>query len=408
MDIYVEKQCVEKLKKGELKQFLLLFDAYFDDLYKYVARRVGEGEDAENITRLTFLDALGQARNTSLDVGYAVWLYSLAHPRVFEHIESKGFPETQGVITNDKKIKQYGGGKEVFEKAERMFGKLSMEEREILRLKFFEEISDGGVMEVLGSDEGVIGPKIYRVLKRVHFLLFGDSDGGQGVYFGELSGFLARMRGIEDIKNPEPFKLSLRADVSGRINRRDFAVEAEEVPEKAKKKSVKKASKGSDDPAKIFVEAVRELKEDEKKERMKEERKAERWERFFDFVERWKVGIAVIPVFIFVVIFVWGLSGVVDWRGKDKLIERGYPTICKNDVVFTGNFADGEKRRVNEAVSDRLCDYFAVETMEIIRIAEKEINVLVDADEWFLEYVFVEDSKGWRVKAYERNSYSNG
>lgn len=408
MDIYVERQCVEKLKKGELQQFLLLFDAYFDDLYRYVVRRVGEGEDAENITRLTFLDALGQARNTSVDAGYAVWLYSLAQPRVFDHVESKGFPKIQGVITNDKKIKKQGGGEEIVEKAESMFGKLSMEEREILRLKFFEEISDGGVMEVLGVEEGTIGPKIYRVLKRVHFLLFGDSEGGQGIYFGELSGFLARIRGLEDIKIPESFKLSLRADISGRISRRDFAVEGEAVTEKSKKKSSRKASKGSDDPAKIFVEAVRELKEDEKKDREREERKAERWEKFFDFVERWKSGIVVFPVFLFIVVFAWGISGIVDWGSKGNLIERGYPTTCQKEVVFTGSFADREKRDVNESVSNRICDYFEVETMEIIRIADKEINVLVDVSELFLEYVFVEDSKGWRIKAYERNLNSNG
>ncbi len=407
MDIYVEKQCVEGLKKGELRQFLLLFDAYFDNLYKYVARRVGEGAAAENITRLTFLDALGQARNTSPDVGYAVWLYSLAHPRVTEHIENEGFPDKQGIITNDKKIKQYGGGEEVFEKAEKMFGKLSMEEREILRLKFFEEISDGGVMEVLGVEEGVIGPKIYRVLKRVHFLLFGESDSGQGVYFGELSGFLARMRGLEDIKVPEPFKLGLRADISGRIDRRDFAVDVKEVSG-GKKKTSKKASKGSDDPAKIFVEAVRELKEDEEKERMKDQRRAEWRESLFDFVERWRGVIVAFPILLFVVIFTWGLYGVVDLRGKDRPIERGYPTICKNEVVFSGDFADGEKRSVNRDVSDKLCGHFETETLEIIRIADKEINVLVDAKEWFLEYVFVEDSQGWRVKAYEKNPRSNG
>jgi hypothetical protein len=55
----------------------------------------------------------------------------------------------------------------------------------------------------LGIEDGTIGPKIYRVLKRAHFLLFGESDERQGVYFGELSGFLARMRDLEYIDVPE-------------------------------------------------------------------------------------------------------------------------------------------------------------------------------------------------------------
>ena len=76
MDIHVEKQCVDQMKSGNTRQFLMLFDAYFSDLYKYVARRVGHGEDTELIVRLTFLDALGQIQNTPVDTGYLIWLYN--------------------------------------------------------------------------------------------------------------------------------------------------------------------------------------------------------------------------------------------------------------------------------------------------------------------------------------------
>ena len=86
MDLYVERQCVDKMKGGNSKQFLLLLDANFVDVYGYVARRVGDRAEVEKIVRLTFLDALGQIGNTPTDVSYLIWLYSLAKPRVWDYI----------------------------------------------------------------------------------------------------------------------------------------------------------------------------------------------------------------------------------------------------------------------------------------------------------------------------------
>ena len=157
MDIYVERQCVEQIKSGDSKQFLLLFDANFGDLYKYVARRVFESEERENIMRLTFLDALGQVKSMPTDSNFFVWLCSLAKPRVWEYMNKSSFPEKQGLISASEET--VDSENEGLEKVKKMMNKLSLEEREILRLKFFEEFTDGDVMTILGMQEGVIGPK---------------------------------------------------------------------------------------------------------------------------------------------------------------------------------------------------------------------------------------------------------
>lgn len=417
MDLYVERQYVDQVKSGDLKQFMLLFDASFQGLYGYVLRRIGEGEEANNIVRLTFLDALAGAQDAPTDVSYLVWLYSLARQRVWDAISRASFPEKQGLIAGDDSVGGQDGDNDVA-KAEKMFKKLSLEEREILRLKFFEEVSDGDVMTVLGMDEGIIGPKIYRVLKRAHFLLFGESNEKQGVYFGELSGFLSRIREMEKIVIPEVFRLSLRADISNRVDRRDFAVEgeAETVPKSGPKKPpvfVKGEDEniGSNDPAKIFVEAVKEMKREEEDEKVKAVLRMEREEKLFDFLDRWRNVLTFVPVLIVLVVvgfFVWKLG---DFSGEPKVnlaaIERGYPNDCSVDVVFKGEFSDGEKRSVNKGISDRLCGKFKVKRLLISRLDDGKVTVKVDVPRWFLEYNFVKKSYDWRIKKYARtvNSY---
>jgi DNA-directed RNA polymerase specialized sigma24 family protein len=401
MDLHVEAQCIDQMKEGKLDKFLMLFDAYFDDVYEYVVRRVGEGARAEEIARLTFLDALGQVQNTPIDIGYLVWLYSLAKDRAWQEMAKN--PQSNldiiAVVEGDLK-----GG--LLGKTKKMFGKLGLEEREILRLKFFEEVSDGDVMTVLGIEEGVIGPKIYRVLKRAHLLLFGESDERQGVYFGELSGFLARVREVEEIKVPQAFKLHQRADVSGRIDRRDLAIEAEEVVEK-KVTSKEPAPTGSNDPAKIFVKAAQSMTKEDWKDLDKDRQGIERKERFYDFIDKWKMLLILVPVLLFAISMFVVLRNIIDFEIPGE--KRTVAGICAStDVNFEEGFEVAEKREINKEVSDRICDYFEVETMAISQSGSGWVYVDFQTEEWVMNYRFAKFEERWKIKHYERESIIGG
>lgn len=397
MDLHAERQCIDGVKGEDMKKFMLLFDAYFDDIYKYVKRRVGDGAETERITRVTFLEAINRRKETPRNIGFEVWLYSVAKPKVWEYINEVSFPRDKGIIFTDKSI---DSGDDALERTERMLKKMSLEEREILRLKFFEEVSDGDVMTVLNVEEASIGVKIYRVLKRAHFLLFGESDEKQGIYFGELSGFLSRIRELEKIGIPGGFKLSLRADIDRRISRRDAEVEMgsevddglEVPPPLPQEISVAVEEKiGSDDPAKIFVEAVREMKKEEREEE----------DQFVNFIERWRNLLILIPVFVFAMVVAIVVINFVDF-GNGDLILRGYPTTCEKDVNFYGVFSDGDKRAINKQISNVVCDKFDVENLQILRRGQNTVEVSVDIEKALLEYTFVRKNNDWEIKRYEK------
>lgn len=409
MDLYVERQCVDQMKSGDLRQFLLLFDANFVDLYKYVSRRVFEKEKIENIVRLTFLDAISQIQNTPTDVSYLIWLYSLAKPRVFNYMAKSSFLGMQGVIgvLENENIKEED--KEIVEKVDKMFKKLALEEREILRLKFFEQVADGDLITILGIEEGKVGSKIYRVLKRAYFLIFGESKEKQGVYFGELSGLFEKVRQMEKIEPPDVFKLSLKADFMNRIDRKDFAINGEIIEEESIPKETPfevkggEVHKGSNDPAKIFVQAVKEMKEEEAINKQKEKERLERKRRIYDVFDRWKGVLTLVPV----VLFVWIIIFVIFNVGGFFRLERGYINSCDIDVSFEGDFSDGEMRSINEGVSNKICDHFEVNSFKIIRNEDRIVDIEVDVKDWFLEYRFVKKVKEWRIKKYARTFNSN-
>lgn len=402
MDLYVERQCIDNMKGGDSKQFLLLFEANFKDVHKYVARRVADRQEVEKIVRLTFLDALGQTRNTPTDVGYAIWLYSLAKPRVWDYIAKSSFPGQLGLITISGRGKKGDDG--VVEKVDKMMKKLSLEEREILRLKFFEEVADGNLITILGLEEGKLGSKIYRVLKRAHFLLFGEDEEKKKVYFGKLSGLFEKVRKLEGIEVPEVLKLSLKADFTNRIERKNFAINGEVVKEKKEKKE-KGSSKGSNDPAKIFVEAVKEMREEEKEKKERQRYKVEQREKAYDFIDKWKGLLVLIPVVLFVWIVV--LVGMHLWGVLDGDGERGYVNTCEVEVSYDGEMSDSVHRSIDRGITNRICDYFEVKEMSIVYGETGDVFVEVDVPDWFLEYRFARRNGEWRIKKYARTPNSD-
>jgi len=415
MDLYVEKQCVDQMKASEPKKFLMLFDAYFESVYKYVARRVPDLQEVERITKLTVLDASGQIQNTPTDIAYLVWVYSLAKPRISNYINKAVFPKKQGLMEKGPVLPGQEGERTV-EKAENMFRKLTMEEAEILRLKFFEELADGDVHFVLGGEEPLIGPRIYRVLKRAHFLLFGESDQRQGVYFGELSGFMERVKDLEKIQIPEAFKLGLRAEISNKFERKEFAVDApvfEEVKKEESEVSApwkelgdKEVSQkvGSNDPAKIFVEAVKEMRQEEEARRVSQLKEIDKTERALEIFEKIKGILVLIPIAMFLmVVFFVGKMFLFD--GK---IDRGITGLCPFETEFNGDFNEAEKLSIDSNISKAICREFLPRSI-IVEKLEKEgfVKVMVDAEEGSLLYEFAQENGIWKMKKYAKIADSN-
>ncbi|PKL36449.1 hypothetical protein CVV38_00900 [Candidatus Peregrinibacteria bacterium HGW-Peregrinibacteria-1] len=401
MDFSAEKQIVYGLQQGDLTKFRMLFEDNFEGLYRFVLRRVGNHRLAEEITRMTFLDAIGQARNTPSDISFAVWLYSLAKPRIWNHISdnpeegSRGRDQWNGKLT---KVQE-----KTISDAEKVFGKLSLEEREILRLKFIEQAADGDVMMILGQEDETIGSKIYRVLKRAHFLMFGEETDPQGGYFSELSVFFEKLKDLEidTLEGTEAFKINLGLDVEAKSKLKSEAVEAEfaseEKPKKTKMSENINLNVGSSDPAKIFVKAVEELREEEDERLAEEALRFERKERMLDLLDRFKVVLVLVPLLIFVLLLSWVLYVIFGPGGS--LLERGVLVNC--DVEVRGEMSDGERVALSRNFGQRFCEKFEVDSLLVVRNSEDEFSVDVElATGDSLDYELVFREGGWKIRDY--------
>lgn len=172
-----DQKLVEEAKQNPEK-FVLLYDKYFDQIYRYVYRRVSNGDVAHDLVSQTFYDALSHLKNYEWrGYPFSSWLYKIAHNNVLKwYRESQktqvvGLDQAQEIV--DLEINQFDQAvrKEEQDEIAKVLEELDSEEREIIRLKYFEEVSNIEIAEIMGVSPNNIGVKIYRTLKKVKQLL---------------------------------------------------------------------------------------------------------------------------------------------------------------------------------------------------------------------------------------------
>lgn len=264
MDIKAEKHFKEAVKT-DISQFIPLYDEFFPALYRYVSRRISDPTQVQTVVEIVLMDVFGQVAAVPQDVSFSTWLYRLAWERLQPYFKKNisGGPDIKSPIFDGASVIDgvYDDEYKLKQQAETFFAGLILKEREIVKLKFFEEITDGEVKYVLDVEESIIGPVIYQVLKKGYQILFGSAVGaGAGVYFGELHSFLARLKVIEKIAIDEDFKLKLKLKINEKIEKMTM----EKYGNNSGLDSSGPARAGlSDDPAKIFVQAAKGMSREE-------------------------------------------------------------------------------------------------------------------------------------------------
>jgi len=177
-DLQQEKLLVEAAQKDP-DGFLELYDKYFDQIYRYIYRRVGGDKDvAHDIGSQTFLDALENIQSyTFQGHPFSSWLYKIAHNNVIKWYRKTNkrqhvpLDEAYNLSDKTQNTKEEMEGILAQEQISEMMTHLDMDEQEILRLKFFEGLSNIEIADIMGLSVSNIGVKVFRTLKKAKGLL---------------------------------------------------------------------------------------------------------------------------------------------------------------------------------------------------------------------------------------------
>jgi RNA polymerase sigma-70 factor, ECF subfamily len=169
-----EQALVEAAKKDPTR-FAALYEANFERIYAFIARRVRDRSVAEDLTAEVFRHALGAIGAYEWrGVPFAAWLYRIAANEIADHL-TKSAREHGTAKTEEP-------GSEELEAVEhratlyRLVGGLPPDQRKVIVMRFAEEKSIREIAADLGRSEGAVKQLQWRALQTLRTRM-GQSHG---------------------------------------------------------------------------------------------------------------------------------------------------------------------------------------------------------------------------------------
>ncbi|MGB8651217.1 MAG: sigma-70 family RNA polymerase sigma factor, partial [Mycobacteriales bacterium] len=171
---------VQRAQAGDAEAFGELYDRYVDQVYRYVAYRVGSVQLAEDLTSETFLRALrriGSFTWQGRDVG--AWFVTIARNLIADHYKSGRYRlelTTDDVTESGSAPVQAGPEGEVLEAMQNKVlleavKQLNAEQQECIVLRFLQGLSVAETAQVMGKNDGAIKALQYRAIRTLGRLL---------------------------------------------------------------------------------------------------------------------------------------------------------------------------------------------------------------------------------------------
>ncbi len=156
-----EKDIVERAKKGDQNAFAQIYEEYFDRIYRYIAVRMGDRTEAEDLTEQVFLNTLESIGSFKWKgTPFSAWLFRIAHNQVVDY--HRKMSKRQNLPLDDAIV---DGGMDTASAAELnlkmgelkiAIGKLTDLQRQVVLLRFTSGLSITETAKSMGKSDGAV------------------------------------------------------------------------------------------------------------------------------------------------------------------------------------------------------------------------------------------------------------
>ncbi len=165
---------VKQAKAGQEAAFTELYDQFFTKIYRFIFYRVGHKETAEDLAEDVFVKAFGSLSSLEDGSAFESWLYTIARNKVIDYYRSKKalvpIEEVENTLeyeTNIIDIVNLGFQQKTIIK---LLKELTNEQQMVIKLKFFEDFTNGEIAAILGKEEGAIRVIQHRAISKLKTL----------------------------------------------------------------------------------------------------------------------------------------------------------------------------------------------------------------------------------------------
>lgn len=182
---FKDKQTISRLKNKDKEVFIQVYDDFATDIYRFVYFKVGHVEEAKDLTSMIFLKTWNHIQNNSLTSSSTLraLLYKIARTSIVDYYRETGNKlevslddEEHPIDLPDDKTDLNGDIDRANDIAQ-IKSKLPLlkeEYREIIVLKFVNDLDIDEISEVTGKTKGNVRVLLHRALSALKDLLEED------------------------------------------------------------------------------------------------------------------------------------------------------------------------------------------------------------------------------------------
>ena len=156
--------------RADPQAFGLLYDRYAPSIYRYLLSRLGNVEEAKDVTSQTFLTAFEAFPRYQHQGYFSAWLFSIARSKYVDHLRrarrqpgpldegvTADLPDPLGQVIETERVSEL----------KRCIRALPEREQDLLRLRYVAGLSFAEVASLLKKKEDAVKKSIYRLLDRL-------------------------------------------------------------------------------------------------------------------------------------------------------------------------------------------------------------------------------------------------
>jgi RNA polymerase sigma-70 factor (ECF subfamily) len=174
-DIYY----IEQILEGNSNVFGCLVDRHKNKAYNLAFRICGNHEEAEELTQDSFLKAYRSLKSFKMKSSFATWLYRIVYNTTISHVRVK----KKGVLSLEDfpaDATDFIGTSASEEEADKEYRtslvnfalqKINEDERGLISLYYYEEMSTDEISEVTGINKSNIKVKLFRARQKMQEII---------------------------------------------------------------------------------------------------------------------------------------------------------------------------------------------------------------------------------------------
>lgn len=171
-----ERELIRRAKKGDSDAFRLLVEEYQTAVYRLALRMCGES-GAEDAAQEAFVAAWRGLPRFRGECRFSTWLYRLTTNAAIDYLRREQKQRTDGdlddlpLADDSPSPQEQAERSETQQRVRKALAALSEEHRQILLLRYMQELDYGEIAQALHISEGTVKSRINRAKARLRELL---------------------------------------------------------------------------------------------------------------------------------------------------------------------------------------------------------------------------------------------